>query len=571
MLDKSNIDKARAPNLMEANGFLSALGPDAEAFDFRTFDDSELERPQLTRTFGGSLVSIRKPLAGLSAGGAGIFVTLNETDGKGISAANVTRVRALFVDLDGAPLANLACLKLQPSIIVSTSPGRYHAYYLVEGVRLEEFSELQTRLAALLGGDPKVKDLPRVMRLPGFPHRKGDPFMVTARYASTRLVRTRGEIVCKLDDAERHFGIAPPKREPWPEFEPSCGNGPATDRDRAYAQAALDGECAEVTRAREGTRNDRLNKAAASLGGLVAGGLLSRMEVEGRLLDAAKASGLGFDESRKTIASGLRHGLLHPRGRPNGEDQAREEAGDEPPPHEPKPTPSVAPAFSEDALALRFAKQHTHELRYVAAWGKWLAWNGTHWEFENTLAVFDMARKICRQAASECNKASEAKGLSKGNTVAAVEMLARADRRIAATIGQWDSDPWLLNTPGAVVDLRSGQTRQNRPDDYATKVTSVAPGGRCPQFLEFLATITNCNADLIDYLQRVFGYCLTSDTSEHALFFLHGAGANGSLFCFRPSRGFWAATAERHRSRRSPRPAFRHTQLILPDSWARAW
>src|SRR5215510_8962681 len=60
---------------------------------------------------------------------------------------------------------------------------------------------------------------------------------------------------------------------------------------------------------------------------------------------------------------------------------------------------AIAPEFSEDSLALRFADLHADKLRYVAAWGKWLSWTGTHWEFETTLAVFDMARKICRDAA----------------------------------------------------------------------------------------------------------------------------------------------------------------------------
>jgi putative DNA primase/helicase len=183
--------------------------------------------------------------------------------------------------------------------------------------------------------------------------------------------------------------------------------------------------------------------------------------------------------------------------------------------------------FSEDSLALRFAKRHGNGLRYVASWGKWFAWTGTHWEIENTLAVFDMARTICRGAAAECNKASISNAIAKAKTVAAVETLARSDRRIAATIGQWDSNPWFLNTPGAVIDLRTGQSRPNRPEDYATKITAVTPNGNCPLFLEFLATITDCNADLIDYLQRAFGYALTGDTREHALFFFHGTGANG--------------------------------------------
>jgi putative DNA primase/helicase len=187
---------------------------------------------------------------------------------------------------------------------------------------------------------------------------------------------------------------------------------------------------------------------------------------------------------------------------------------------------TFAPKFSEDELALRFADQHSSKFRYAAPWGKWLAWTGTHWEFENTLAVFDLARKVCREAARQCNKPSEAKTISKAKTVAAVEMMARTDRRIAAAIAQWDCNPWLLNTPGGVVDLLTGQHRPNQPEDYATKSTAVAPHGS-PQFLEFLATVTDCNADLIDYLQRAFGYALSGDTREHALFFFHGTGANG--------------------------------------------
>jgi putative DNA primase/helicase len=63
-----------------------------------------------------------------------------------------------------------------------------------------------------------------------------------------------------------------------------------------------------------------------------------------------------------------------------------------------RPNGGTAPEFSEDALALHLADQHSNEFRYIAAWGKWLVWTATHWEIENTLAVFDMARKICREA-----------------------------------------------------------------------------------------------------------------------------------------------------------------------------
>ena len=69
-------------------------------------------------------------------------------------------------------------------------------------------------------------------------------------------------------------------------------------------------------------------------------------------------------------------------------------------------------------------------------------------------------------------------------TIAAVEQLAKADTRLAATTDQWDSDPWLLNTPGGTVDLHTGQIHPHKPTDYCTKITAVAPGGECPLWHE---------------------------------------------------------------------------------------
>jgi putative DNA primase/helicase len=106
--------------------------------------------------------------------------------------------------------------------------------------------------------------------------------------------------------------------------------------------------------------------------------------------------------------------------------------------------------------------------------------------------------------------------------------LAQEDRRIAATVDQWDTDPWLLNTPGGVVDLRTGRVRDHRPEDYMTKITAVAPDARCPTPLwdAFLTKVAP-DSELRSFLARVAGYSLTGITREHALFFLYGEGRNG--------------------------------------------
>lgn len=108
----------------------------------------------------------------------------------------------------------------------------------------------------------------------------------------------------------------------------------------------------------------------------------------------------------------------------------------------------VPPDFSDDALALIFADCHADELRYVAKWSVWLSWDDARWQVDDTLAVFDRARAICREAAAECSNKSKKlkKELASARTVAAVERLARADRRLAAAAPQWNAQSFLFNT-----------------------------------------------------------------------------------------------------------------------------
>lgn len=198
----------------------------------------------------------------------------------------------------------------------------------------------------------------------------------------------------------------------------------------------------------------------------------------------------------------------------------------------PPPFAPVSPAFSDDYLALKFTHQHAHELRYVKLWGTWLKWDGGRWKSESTLEAFDLARGIAREAALECNGSDDEDGpnptkIASAATVAAIERLAKADRAHAATADIWDTDPWLLNTPGGIVDLRTGKLLPHDPQKYLTKITNVGPNGDCPRWMQFLDEVTVGDKEYQAFLQRAAGYTLTGVTSEHVLFFLYGTGRNG--------------------------------------------
>lgn len=199
--------------------------------------------------------------------------------------------------------------------------------------------------------------------------------------------------------------------------------------------------------------------------------------------------------------------------------------------------PRGLPSFSEEAIALGFAERHQDTLRYVAQWSRWLRWDGQRWEFDETLRAFDLARALCREMADRVRFEIRGKtvqriavAIASAKTVAAIERLAKADRRLAATVDRWDRDLDLLNTPDGVVDLRTGEVRPHRLEDYCTKMTAVAPappGNDCPLWRAFLDRTMAGDAELIRFLQRAAGYALTGLTIEHALFFCHGVGANG--------------------------------------------
>ena len=191
-----------------------------------------------------------------------------------------------------------------------------------------------------------------------------------------------------------------------------------------------------------------------------------------------------------------------------------------------------APEFTEDGLALTFAQRHRDRFRWMEEWHCWMEWTGTQWRRVKTLAVYDLIRKLCREAAERVDTSTAggeklAADLNTAKKRAAVQTIARSDMCFEAVSEQWDADGWLLGTPGGIIDLRTGQNIGFDATKYITLTTTVAPGGECPTWLAFLVQVTQGDADLQAYLQRMCGYSLTGCTREHSLTFIYGPGGNG--------------------------------------------
>lgn len=217
------------PDLAAASAFVAAIaGGEDVPVTFQTFDDSEEKRPYLARVLHGTLVEHADELARLNAEGAGIFLTINRTDLKGRKKGNVVALNALFTDNDG-PSKPLA---LAPSIVVQSAGGK-HDYWLLDaedGDELDAFPDAQKQLAAFYGSDPKVHDLPRVMRLPGFDWRKEEPAF---RVQLLEVHRERRYRLTEILAAHPVAKPTPPPAPPRPQLVAGAG-GDRIRRASAY-------------------------------------------------------------------------------------------------------------------------------------------------------------------------------------------------------------------------------------------------------------------------------------------------------------------------------------------------
>ena len=182
-------------DLEAAERFLAFLR--ATRCTFQTFDDNAERKDQrLASILHGSLAEHANELVRLNRLGAGTFVAVNETDGQGRKRENIKRVRAVTLDLDGASLDPVEQCALKPHIIVESSPGRYHCYWRVKGLALDQFEDVQRAIAKRFDGDPQIAKLTHVARLPGFYHCKRERFRTRivevtdlAAYSAEEIVR----------------------------------------------------------------------------------------------------------------------------------------------------------------------------------------------------------------------------------------------------------------------------------------------------------------------------------------------------------------------------------------------
>jgi hypothetical protein len=79
---------------------------------------------------------------------------------------------------------------LKPHVILETSAGHYHVLWLVEGLPLDQWEDVQRGLAKRFDGDPAVATLERCTRLPGFYNTKDIEYPFRVRLVEVNQIAT---------------------------------------------------------------------------------------------------------------------------------------------------------------------------------------------------------------------------------------------------------------------------------------------------------------------------------------------------------------------------------------------
>ena len=179
------------------------------------------------------------------------------------------------------------------------------------------------------------------------------------------------------------------------------------------------------------------------------------------------------------------------------------------------------------------------DARYEPASRDWFCWDGRHWARDDEGEITRQAKRVVDgllAAAKLVNDPDTSKRRMafafKSQTAARISgmtELAKTEPGVPIKFDAFDRQPHLLNVANGLVNLQTGELLPHDRNAFATHLIDIEydPAATCPVFESFIADVLAHDPELVEYVQRAFGYAATGETREQCFFVLWGEGSNG--------------------------------------------
>jgi len=198
------------------------------------------------------------------------------------------------------------------------------------------------------------------------------------------------------------------------------------------------------------------------------------------------------------------------------------------------------PGGNRDRLVDAFGK----DIAYATGIG-WLDWTGKRWKRDvEELYLQRRAEAVVQQLREEAAALAPETKEEKAAALAArawylrcharapmreMVELARSSEGVLREQEEFDARRALFCCENGVIDLATGEFREHRREDLITYISPARydPQAAAPRWEQFVREVMRGDLEMVAYLQRLVGYCMTGEVSEDAFFIFYGTGSNG--------------------------------------------
>ena len=501
--------KKTIPEAKQMQSFITALHQqcDGKPMWFQTYSKDKALTANSASFKSFLNTNLRDKLIEANRAGMNVSVAVNQIEGDTRSSKNVTRINAVFIDIDGVGVTSkeLEALALPPNLVVSTSLGqRYHAYWYVSDCAVDRFKAVQKALATRFGTDPNVCDVTRVMRLPGSINWKYEPpYLAKVVHELQRKPVAVAKLIEKLElDV---IDSAPLNVRPL--------STDAQNKEGINGRQLSSCKVAKIQKALDSLQSD--DRALWLQAGMAIHSVAATEQGYDLWTKWSMNSGK-FDSTTqrntwgkfKSSSDGINIQTLFWHAA-----QAGENTG-----------------FDTFKLSQLFILNYSQKLRYDNAMGYWYLFNGVVWTVDKQ-APMRLAKLLIDglSTGGDLKKSGLNAFRNPGGLTQIVNTSQLDQVKIGIKDADFDNNSHLLAVKNGVVDLVTGEFRKALPKDFLRRQCDVnfEADAQCPRWEKFINEVTKGDTELAEFLRRAVGYTLFGHTRAQKFFVLEGKGSNG--------------------------------------------